>query len=906
MRKVILLSILFSGLLLSNSFRVSGQVNSTLHVEFLDSLKAEEGSYLIYGLISLKNLAETSSNLQLSLSAPVGWRLMGEPILRLTALPNSIQKVPITLLRERIASANWTPFSIHLADKDGNLILDTFLLIKAPMIHDFSVIALQSKFELELGETFLKVPLQLYNKGTTEGVYSFAVRNSQVDMEKFSSVRVGVGKDTSIVLTVKLPSSLLKKEEQILLQISDTVGNSRSIPVSYYSVYRNLKVNPSRYKTIPLSLELGSFLVDKQFYHYLDANTSFNLKHGVLDLSFRTKTFGPLRTVERNILIANFRTRQLDLSIGQLSQIKHFYAYGRGVKVVVKGKKGNLFGIDGIVPIRNSVQTNNNFSTYLQYSSGKMTWWHQLALDVDKRRGLNGYLVFNEMSYKISRDSYFKINVSAGWEEFTRISVFSNNDLGIGLGYNYQGQFKNWDWQSNWQYHQKSYPGVNKGARTIFQMLRWKIRKNSFDLSYQYNSTTSSILQDTLYIADAFYFNMEKLGVKWAWGSEKVTFSLGSGLFRQTGLSAGQLPRYQFLELAFSAKTSAKSKISLTSFTGYANNSLVDQPVWLTNSTLDIQFNRVGLRGFYVQQPLLRDSILKYLIRYNQTLLFSPYVNFRFFHRLSGSFRYSISKSLYDNRTNTSIGFNMFFRTRKDDWQITATGAIPLTRSLAPGATGFSFPYLTFSVKKRLQLPAIHKRRYHDLKVVAFEDLNLNGIPDAADRTMADYRISIDNRQFITDKNGSILLSNTDTGVYNITVQSLGSNRSLIPMERSKLVSLQRSKEVLLPFRKGHVVFGKVYLDLDRYSGIKFTPDNILIRVLNDQGKEFTVLTDSVGNFSLPLPTGNYTVSLNPDAFKGAIRPEQLSFSIDLITSNEQEVNFKLIQRRREIRMRQL
>lgn len=248
----------------------------------------------------------------------------------------------------------------------------------------------------------------------------------------------------------------------------------------------------------------------------------------------------------------------------------------------------------------------------------------------------------------------------------------------------------------------------------------------------------------------------------------------------------------------------------------------------------------------------------------------------------------------------------MFFRTRKDDWQITATGAIPLTRSLAPGATGFSFPYLTFSVKKRLQLPAIHKRRYHDLKVVAFEDLNLNGIPDAADRTMADYRISIDNRQFITDKNGSILLSNTDTGVYNITVQSLGSNRSLIPMERSKLVSLQRSKEVLLPFRKGHVVFGKVYLDLDRYSGIKFTPDNILIRVLNDQGKEFTVLTDSVGNFSLPLPTGNYTVSLNPDAFKGAIRPEQLSFSIDLITSNEQEVNFKLIQRRREIRMRQL
>lgn len=906
MRRALLSSVLLFVFFLSKPFSLQGQVTPYLEFQFSDSLQAQEDSYFVYGLFSIKNLADTQRNLQLSLSAPEGWRLMGQPFIRIEASPNSIQKLPITILRQRIARAHWTPFQIHLTDEEGNLLLDTFLLIKAPMIQDFSVIAQQSLFELELGESILKVPLLVYNKGTTDGVYSFAIRNSQAIVEKISSLRVGAGRDTSVVIPIRISSLLLKKEEQIILQISDTSGSSRSLPLSYYSVYRNLKVNPSRYKTVPLSLELGSFLVDKKFYYYLDANTSFHVKEGVLDLSFRTKTFGPMRTVEQNILTANLRVKKFDISLGNLSHLKHFYAYGRGMKVVIKGNDRSLVGIDGIVPARTSVQTNNNFSVYLQYFSKKMTWWHQLALDLDKRRGLNGYLVFNEMSLKISKNSLFKINLSAGWEEFTRISVFSNNDLGIGLGYSYQGQLKNWDWQSTWQYHQKSYPGVNKGARNTFQMLRWKIGRSSVDLSYQFNSTTSSILQDTLYIADAFYFNMEKFGGKWAWGSNKATISLGSGLFRQTGLSAGQLPRYQYLELAFSSRINAKSKISFTSFTGYANNSLVDQPVWLTNSTVDIQYNRVGLRGFYVQQPLLRDSILKYLIRYNQTLLVSPYVNFRLFHLLSGSFRYSISKSLYDNRTNTSIGFNLFIRTKEDSWQITSTGAIPITRSIAPGATGFSFPYLTFSIKKRLSLPAIHKRRYHDLKVIAFEDLNYNGIPDAGDRKMNDFRVSIGNKHFLTDSNGSILLSNVDTGIHKIIVQPTVSNKSLIPLERSKIVSIQRSQEVFLPFRKGHVVFGKVHLDLDRYSGIKFTPENILVRIFNDQGKEFSVLTDSTGSFSLPLPAGRYIVSLNPEAFTGTIKPEILSFSVDLISSNEQEVNFKLIQRRREIRMRQL
>ena len=141
---------------------------------------------------------------------PKGWRLMGLPFIRIEASPNSIQKLPITILRQRIARAHWTPFQIHLTDEEGNLLLDTFLLIKAPMIQDFSVIAQQSLFELELGESILKVPLLVYNKGTTDGVYSFAIRNSQAIVEKISPLRVGAGRDTSVVIPIRISSLLLQ------------------------------------------------------------------------------------------------------------------------------------------------------------------------------------------------------------------------------------------------------------------------------------------------------------------------------------------------------------------------------------------------------------------------------------------------------------------------------------------------------------------------------------------------------------------------------------------------------------------------------------------------------------------------------------------------------------------------
>jgi hypothetical protein len=251
------------------------------------------------------------------------------------------------------------------------------------------------------------------------------------------------------------------------------------------------------------------------------------------------------------------------------------------------------------------------------------------------------------------------------------------------------------------------------------------------------------------------------------------------------------------------------------------------------------------------------------------------------------------------------LGFTILFRSHTGNWQASASGTFPLSTSVKPGLAEVSYPYFTISIKKNIQLPFIFKRKYFNVSVKAFEDVNLNGRPDEGEPLLSGLRVGVNSRKFITDSVGAITISNADTGKYLIEVNGINAAYpGLIPPARNTVLVGAQDKDILLPFRKGRVVFGKVSIIADPYAGTKFTPDNILVRAVDSTGKSFSTLTDSSGYYSLSLPAGKYTISLNEEAFKGALRPLQTSFVVDISVDFSSEVNFTLVQRKREIRMR--
>lgn len=57
---------------------------------------------------------------------------------------------------------------------------------------------------------------------------------------------------------------------------------------------------------------------------------------------------------------------------------------------------------------------------------------------------------------------------------------------------------------------------------------------------------------------------------------------------------------------------------------GYANNEQIDRPLFIHNTSFSYQRKGSGVRAFFLQQPVLKDSTIKVLLRMNQTLLLGP------------------------------------------------------------------------------------------------------------------------------------------------------------------------------------------------------------------------------------------------------------------------------------------
>jgi hypothetical protein len=108
---------------------------------------------------------------------------------------------------------------------------------------------------------------------------------------------------------------------------------------------------------------------------------------------------------------------------------------------------------------------------------------------------------------------------------------------------------------------------------------------------------------------------------------------------------------------------------------------------------------------------------------------------------------------------------------------------------------------------------------------------------------------------------------------------------------------------MMIPFSKSCVIAGRVSIELDAYRSQTIEPDHILVKAIDSAGKEFSALTNEEGAYFINVPAGVYTVSLNPEAFTGSIRPTMMYQSVDLRSTQEATVNFVLQEKRRPVRL---
>lgn len=870
-------------------------------LQVTDSLQANDSTFLLHAELRINAADSAASSYFISLQPPRGWRLVGSS--RHIISGKSDTALQITLLRTRFALAKWSPVKVQLIDSASQRQIDTFFLIRAPWISDFQLSSADSIIELADTIRFTSVRVRVINKGSAEGFYRVYVKRNNQNVTDVSLNSLLPGQDTLLQIPVLLPRNLLESQIRFQVYVIDSFSQSRTFPFSVIRRFGSLKVNSSRFSVQPFIIESGVFLLEKKVYHFHEIRTISKTKEGEFQFSFRTKVFGQILSVERNVLNIGLSAKRYQFLVGQLSDNTHFFSYGRGISARFNPAARQEWGAKIILHTDKAVYSNNTIQLYGRHQQRSFNFLHQLALDLDRFRGVNSYLVHHEIAWRHTDNLSFKSFLASGFEEFKKRRVFHSGDLGVGFGLSGTLKRSFWELGGDLQYFQKSYPGVNKGLRNYQIDIRRIFNKFGIGFFYRYNYVSVPILYDSLYIMDAFKFNMERLGIRYSISRSTYHVTLSTGSFRQTGLSSGQLNRYLFLDKSFGWQIRSKIRLQLSSLSGFSNKEVVGKGIWFTNTSLEIRGSRAGLKSFFVRQPLIKDSTQKVLIRTIETILFSPYLNFKIAKKVPVSLRYTISKSIYERAIIQGLGFSLQYKSNDTKWQIQCNGTVPLTATIPNQYVLASYPYVTLSVQRSIHVPSILKRKYYTLEVVAFEDLNANGVHEAGEPFLRGIRFAVNNLRFITDSNGRFSLQNTATGKYEITAEAGFSYRNLAPISFLTTINLNSSQLVYIPFRKGHVISGIVKLDLDPYSRKQITPENIMINFVDQLGKRFTTLTDTAGKYFINLPAGIYSVSLNETSFTGTIRPVVSSYQVDLQLNSYQFVQFELRERRREMRI---
>ncbi|HEY0896897.1 MAG TPA: carboxypeptidase-like regulatory domain-containing protein, partial [Sphingobacteriaceae bacterium] len=213
--------------------------------------------------------------------------------------------------------------------------------------------------------------------------------------------------------------------------------------------------------------------------------------------------------------------------------------------------------------------------------------------------------------------------------------------------------------------------------------------------------------------------------------------------------------------------------------------------------------------------------------------------------------------------------------------------------------------YLNLSIRKNLNMPLVGLRRYKDLKVVLFKDMNNNSVFDSGDLPISDAKLVISGQRFTTDSKGTVTYRNIGSGDYTLELKQDDNVRGWVAKNgfRQEL-NVDRSQTWYIPFKESRFISGRVHVVKDGFSKLSFSTAGIRISALNSKGESYSTLTNGEGRFFLNLPADSYLLQINKNVFNEEFRVLQDSFRIDLTGETGGEIVFEVREKKRAINIR--
>lgn len=324
----------------------------------------------------------------------------------------------------------------------------------------------------------------------------------------------------------------------------------------------------------------------------------------------------------------------------------------------------------------------------------------------------------------------------------------------------------------------------------------------------------------------------------------------------------------------------------------------------------------------YGPTNIFQQSALVYGNNFSRSIQIRPYFN-KFIYRdkvhLSSYSSYTVNTG--SNVENLSLNAQLNFHTG-NGWILRAVNNLFVyTFSDDEGGSSSNRTYtmhLGFTKRFDWDQPRV---RYHDLRILFFNDLNGNRVLDEneylidnvltnisrvlSDSTADQQLGSFIQKELVSNTYGEIVYENIPDGVYKMDMLPLFNLKDLYNVNGPiQQVAVFDDVTFYVPFSQSYKVVGHVDIDRDEFSstGLVSVAD-IRVTVSDPEGRQFTTLTDPDGNFVVYVPQnpGYHTVTV-ANVLGDKFFLEQDVFTINFNGYKVFEVNFKFLEKKRKIK----
>jgi hypothetical protein len=334
-----------------------------------------------------------------------------------------------------------------------------------------------------------------------------------------------------------------------------------------------------------------------------------------------------------------------------------------------------------------------------------------------------------------------------------------------------------------------------------------------------------------------------------------------------------------------------------------------DSSVNVSSTQGNMQFKFLGFSGRYDNGPYYYNEYINYLkkpARYSN-IIFSPFVDLKLMQgTLNIRTQFNYAKSLPDNVENSTALANISYSNLLRGFDINLNSIVPINQ---PNGN----PYVNLSFRMRLHAPFVAIRKYYNLKMLLFKDVNGNGQYDAGEEPIKEQTISLRQEKadgdviFVTDEKGEARYTNITTGNFKANFGMNSRMKGWIPSSGIiQTFQVSGNRTIYVPYKMSKVLEGKLRVTVDSLSNTKFNPANIRVEAISDDSTAtvYSTLTEENGEFYFNLPAGNYTIKLGEAAFDENFQPVEPSQRADMLHNDTKTIYFEIKQKRRAINIR--